>query len=105
MSTPKPLTIHVYNNSEKHRQRMAEIMAKHEVKAGPLIEAIIENFTDAEWEKYAKLAKESRAKSENTSAVVLAKAIRGMSNDDVEKLLAGMQKMGIDLNTETANGN
>lgn len=95
----KPLTIHIYNNAEKHRQKMAEVMEKFGVKTGPLIETIIESFTYEDWEKYSKLTKETR--SINNTKNEFVKAIRGLSEEDISKLLNSVQELGINLNNES----
>lgn len=74
---------------------MTAVMQANGVKTGPLIEAIIEHMTDDEWAKYAELVKSSRSSSPQAS---LAKAIRGMSDDELAQLLTGMQKLGIEIN-------
>lgn len=92
----RSFAIHIYNNAESNKDKVDEICDQHQVKIGPLFEAIVENMSEEEWEKYADLAK---AKKGMHKAVrnQLTKSLAKLDEKGLEAVIAALQQQGIEL--------
>lgn len=95
----RAFSIHIYDNAEEHKKKVEGLCIQNGVKIGPLFQAIIENMTDEEWNKYAELAK-TKKDAGKTVRKQLSKTISQLDDKGVEALMKSLKEQGIKLQAE-----
>lgn len=96
MAVQDRFAVTIYNNADKHKETIKRVSEQFDVKVGPLLEAILENFTDADWKKYADLAKEKKA-TVKTARAKLVKQLGSLDDKKLEEVMAALKAQGVAL--------
>lgn len=94
----RSFAIHIYNNAETNKAKVDAICEKNGVKIGPLFEAIVENMPEADWARYAELAK-SKKGTNKAVRNQLSKQIGKLDEKGLDAVLAALRQQGITLDS------
>jgi hypothetical protein len=95
----RSFAIHIYNNAADHKAKVDKLCEHHGVKIGPLFESIVENMPDADWEKYANLAKTKKGVSKDLRNK-LSKSLGKLDEKGIEAVMATLREQGVAIDNE-----